>query len=72
LGRTINKKRVIKGHYYNLFYDMKTLDKEHFVKYIRMSPECFYTLFILIKHKFTKRVNRETISPEHRLVITLL
>jgi len=33
--RPINQKRIIKGHFYNLFYDLKTVDEEHFVKYTR-------------------------------------
>jgi len=71
--RPINKKRIIKGHFYNLFYDLKTVDEEHFVKYTRMTSQCFYILFDLIKHKLTKlRINQNTINPEHRLVITLL
>ncbi|XP_011883756.1 PREDICTED: putative nuclease HARBI1 [Vollenhovia emeryi] len=36
-----------------------------------MSPECFYFLLNLIEHKLVKRSMRQTISPEHRLVITL-
>lgn len=70
--RPINKKRITKGHFHNLFYDMKRVDKDHFVKYTRMSPECFYALLNLIQHKLVKRSNRQTISPEYRLVITLL
>lgn len=70
--RPINKKRESKGHYHNLFNDMKQIDKEHFIKYTRMSPEHFYALLNLIEHKLVKHSNRQTISPEHRLVITLL
>lgn len=70
--RPINRKRITKGHFHNLFYDMKTVDKEHFIKYTRMSSECFYFLLNLIQHKLVKRSIRQTISPEHRLVITLL
>jgi len=43
--RPINQKRIIKGHFYNLFYDLKTVDEEHFVKYTRMTSQCFYILF---------------------------
>lgn len=70
--RPINRKRVTKGHFHNLFYDMKRIDKEHFAKYTRMSSECFYTLLSLIEHKLVKHNNQQTISSEHRLVITLL
>lgn len=70
--RPISRKRVTKGHFHNLFYDMKRIDKEHFAKYTRMSFECFYTLLSLIEHKLVKYSNQQTISPEHRLLITLL
>lgn len=69
--RPINRKRILKRHYYNLFYDMKSVDRKHFVKYTRMSPECFYALLDLVRHKLVKHVNRKTISPGHRLVITV-
>ncbi|EFN82968.1 hypothetical protein EAI_05724, partial [Harpegnathos saltator] len=69
--RPINKQRRNKEHFHNLFYDMKRVDEEHFIKYTRMSSECFYILLNLIKHKLVKRSNRPSISPEHRLVITL-
>ncbi|KAM0736878.1 Protein ALP1-like [Formica fusca] len=69
--RPINRKRIMKGHFHNLFYDMKRVDKEHFAKYTRMSPECLYVLLNLIQHKLVKHNNRQTISPEHRLIITL-
>ncbi|XP_071652211.1 uncharacterized protein [Temnothorax longispinosus] len=36
-----------------------------------MSQESFYVLLNLIKHKLIKRSNRQTINPEHGLVITL-
>lgn len=70
--RPINKKRILKGHFHNLFYDMKRVDKEQFVKYIRMLPECFYKLLDLIQHKLVKCNIHNTILPEQRLVITLL
>lgn len=70
--RPINRKRITKGHFHNLFYDLKRIDNEQFAKYTRMSLKCFYTLLSLVEHKLVKHSNRLTISPEHRLVITLL
>ena len=70
--RKIFRERLEKGEYYQLVLEMKLCDHELFFRYFRMLPRKFEELLTLIGPYLLKNCrNREPISPEERLSITL-
>jgi len=63
--------RKSKGHFNNLFQFMKNNDDEQFFKFTRMTVRQFEMLLKIVQESLRKRSIRESLSPEHRLCITL-
>lgn len=66
----INHMRNEKGHFQNLFKEMRTYDHEKFFNYTRMTPQRFDHLLKLMTEHITK-LAPNAIPPECRLLITL-
>jgi len=63
--------RKSKGHFNNLFQFIKNNDNEQFFKFTRMTVRQFEVLLEIIQESLRKKSIRESLSPEHRLCITL-
>ncbi|XP_067203329.1 uncharacterized protein [Linepithema humile] len=73
--RPLNRKRHETGHFFSLMKDMLNIeyDQEQFFKYTRCSPSQFNELLQLVGPKLQKDIRRNpfTLSPAHRLTLTL-
>lgn len=73
--RPMNRRRHENGHFVLLTKDMLNLEYDHeqFFKFTRYSPSQFNELLQLVGHKLQKdtRRNPYTLSPSHRLTLTL-
>ena len=70
--RKLFRERFEKGEYYKLVLDMKLFDHELFFRYFRMLPDKFEELLSIVGPSLLKNCrNREPISPEERLSVTL-
>ena len=69
--RKLFRERFEKGEY-KLVLDMKLFDHELFFRYFRMLPDKFEELLSIVGPSLLKNCrNREPISPEERLSVTL-
>lgn len=69
--RLINRERREKGEFNNLFKTIYLEDKAAFFWYTRMSTHNFQELLNLVKDHIRKRETLTTLSPAHRLALTL-
>ena len=73
--RPVNRKRHENGHFVTLIKDMLNIeyDYEQFFKFTRCSPNQFNELLQLVGTKLQKDTRRNpfTLSPSHRLILTL-
>lgn len=66
------RKRRQEGHFSTLLADMDKYDHTSFHRFMRMSPAIFNMLTELVRNAISKRnFIRESLSPAHRLAITL-
>lgn len=60
------------GHYFTLILPAKTRDREYFYKMMRMSPESFNELTVLVRPYIERCiVSRDPVTVEERLAITI-
>lgn len=71
--RPINRKRNLEGAFFSLVKEMQISehDFEQFFKYTRMSPNLFKKLVSLVGPMIRKVERETTLTPEHRLIMTL-
>ncbi|KAJ8926233.1 hypothetical protein NQ314_021421 [Rhamnusium bicolor] len=71
--RPMNRQRRNEGQYYTLVKKMLTVevDYEQYFKYTRMTPNMFRYLLELVGPKLQKDKRGGSLSPDHRLLMTL-